>query len=109
MEADLKPKPGAAEGSGLSKFRLKDALDKGESESDMHLLFCRNVNVDRACYFCISDWLSTVVRKHLYWHAVVAAMPKTHGQAKVEMEQSQVCQTAVLHTYLACLYSLLLL
>ena len=39
MEAGHKPKPDAAEGGGLSKFWLKDVLDKGEAESALHLWF----------------------------------------------------------------------
>ena len=58
MEAGLKPKPGAAEEGGLSKFWLRDALDKGESESDLHLLFCQNLSeMDCATFCCVFNWL----------------------------------------------------
>ena len=45
MEAGLKPQPGAAEEGGLSKFWLRDALDKGESESHRHVLVCRTFQI----------------------------------------------------------------
>ena len=58
MEAGLKPNPGAAEEGGLSKFWLRDALDKGESESDLHLLFCQNLSgVNCATISCVFNWL----------------------------------------------------